>query len=98
MDSVSMQITEGKGYMGYTFSYCYVTKNQDLEWVKDVVEARRSGDKWAFNFNKVENQTIEQLNTYATMLQKVNQVVETNATNLSGIKVTRAQVGVKVDA
>lgn len=98
MDNVSMQITEGKGYTGYLFSYCYVSKSDELNWVKDVVEARKAGDKWTFNFNSVENQDVNQLNTYATMLQKVNQVVETNASNLGGIKVVLPKAGVKVDA
>lgn len=89
MANIKMLHTEEKNALVYAFSYGYVDREQELQWVEHVVTAKRTGDKWTFNFAKVDNQNADQFQSYIALLAKVNQVVETNATNLFGITVEK---------
>src|SRR5690242_19823915 len=92
MEHIKMSVTEEKNAIVYRFSYGYVGRNEELTFVQDVVTARRSGDKWTFDYAAVQNQNANQFETFRKTLDKVNQVVETNATNLFGITVEKAKV------
>lgn len=89
MEHIKMSVTEENNAIVYKFSYGYVGRNQELTWVPNVVTARRSGDKWSYDYAAVEGQDANQFETYRKMLEKVNQVAETNAMNLMGITVEK---------
>ncbi len=89
MANIKMLQSEGKNSVIYSFSYGYLDADQSLNWVEGAVKASRSGDKWSFDFAKVSNQNYEQFESYRTLLEKVNQVVETAGTNLFGITVEK---------
>lgn len=96
MDNVKMAITEEKNATVYTFGYAYTDRGEELKWVDNAIVARRTGDKWAYDFNSVKNQTQSQFNTYQTMVAKVLQITEGNATNLFGVQVERPKAAVAV--
>ena len=87
MDHVKMKISEGKGGTSYSFSYAYTNREQEIKWVENVIVAKRVGDKWTFAYNAAKDQTQEQFDTYKKTLEKVTQIVDTNAMNLNGVKV-----------
>lgn len=91
MEHIKMSVVEEKNAIVYRFSYGYVGRNEELTFVPDVVTARRSGDKWTFDYAATKDQTANQFETFRKTLDKVNQVVETNATNLFGITVDKTK-------
>jgi len=91
MANIKMLITEGKGGVSYSFSYGYVDKNQELLYVENAVKATRTGDKWTFDFYMVAGQNQDQYQSYVKMLEKVTQVVDTNAMNLFGVTVEKGK-------
>ncbi len=95
MEHIKMAVSEEKNAIVYKFSLGYEGRGQELKWVNNVITAKRSGDKWAFDFSENSGLDAQQFEAYRKMLEKVNQVVETNGMNLMGItidKVKPAQV------
>ncbi|MBF0556890.1 MAG: hypothetical protein HQK96_20435 [Nitrospirae bacterium] len=96
MEHIKMAVLEEKGSITYNFSYGYENRARELEWVPNVVTARRGNDsKWSFEYHAVKSQDLNQLETYRKMLEKVVQVVETNGANLHGITIEKGKVPVK---
>ncbi len=89
MDHIKMSVSEEKNAIVYNFSYGYENRGNELIWIPNAVTARRSGEKWSFDFNEVKGQDERQLETYVKMLEKVKQVQEHNAMNLMGIEIEK---------
>ena len=92
MDHVKMSIEESKQGTVYAFGFAYTTKDQEIKWHDNVVVADRKKDNsWEFKINTVKNMSQSELETYRTLMNKVAQVVDTNAMNLSGIRTEKAK-------
>jgi len=91
MDHIKMAVSEEKNAIVYKFSLGYEGRGQELKWVNNVVTAKRSGDKWAFDFSETNALDEQQFEVYRKLLDKVNQVKETNAMNLMGITIDKTK-------
>ena len=91
MDHIKMAMSEEKNAIVYKFSLGYEGRGQELKWVDNVVTAKRSGDKWSFDFADSKGLDAQQFEAYRKVLDKVNQVMETNATNLMGITIEKVK-------
>ncbi len=95
-DNIKMTKTEEKGYIVYTFGFAFTTKNDEYKWNEKAIVARRGGatgdEAWDFEFKKFKDMDINNFRTYQTLMQRVNQVVETDGMNLMGIKVEHPKV------
>ncbi len=90
MDHVKLKIEEIKGNAVYTFGFAYQNKAQEIKWVENAIVASKDKDgAWTYNVNKSEGLNQDQFSTYGNLLAKITQVVDTNAMNLSGIKVVK---------
>lgn len=89
MEHIKLAMSEEKNAIVYKFSLGYEGRGQELKWVNNVVTAKRSGDKWSFDFADSKGLDAQQFEAYRKVLDKVNQVMETNATNMMGITVEK---------
>ena len=88
MDNISLIQEEKAGCVIYTFGFAYTTKASELEWVeKAIVATKGKTGKWTYDINKTRDISSEEFGTFQSLITKVNQVVETEAKNLAGIKV-----------
>ena len=88
MDHVKLLIEEGKSETKNTFGFAYTTKDQELKWVDEaIVATKHKSREWTFDTTVVKGITYEEFATYKALVDKVQQVVDTNGTNLSGVKI-----------
>ena len=95
MNKVRMTQTEEKGFTNFTFDFAYIDRNQEMKWHDKAVVAKRGKDEWTFNTNAVKNLNVLELASYLFLMEKVNQVVETNAMNLMQIEVVHPKATAK---
>lgn len=98
MEHIKMAMSEEKNAVVYKFSLGYEGRGQELKWVPNVVTAKRSGDKWSFDFSDNKNLDAQQFEVYRKLLDKVNQVVETNGMNVMGITIDKTKPVVSAKA
>jgi hypothetical protein len=91
MEHIKMAISEEKNAIVYKWSLGYENRGHELEWVSNVATSRRTGDKWSFEFHNTAPLDQNQFDVYRKLLEKINQVAETNASNLMGITVDRSK-------
>ena len=92
MDHVKLKIEEGKTESVHTFGFAYTTKDQEVKWVDTaIVATKHKGGDWTFDTSKVKDITLTEFATYKTLVEKVQQVIDTNATNLSGVKIVHPE-------
>ena len=90
MDHVKLRMEEIKGDSVYTFGFAYQNKAQEINWVEKAVVATKAKDgSWSYTVNKSADLNQDQFSTFGSLLTKITQVVDTNAMNLSGIKVIK---------
>jgi len=81
---------EKGGNVIHSFGFAYTNKSQEVKWIEDAAIATKSKDgSWTFDVSKVKDLDQNQFETYKTMLAKITQVIETNGTNLAGIKAVK---------
>lgn len=90
MDHVKMKKDEIKGDAVYTFGFAYQNKAQEIKWVENaIVVTKHKDDSWTYDINKSPGLNADQFATYANLLARITQVVDTNGMNLAGIKVVK---------
>jgi len=89
MEHIKMSVSEEKNAIVYNFSFGYEGRGHDLIWVDKVATARRTGDKWSYEFHPTKGLDQNQFDVFRKMTEKMNQVAETNAGNLQGITIDK---------
>ncbi len=98
MEHIKMSVSEEKNALVYNFSFGYEGRGHELVWVNNVATAKRTGDKWSYEFNKSAAALDQnQFDVFRKMTEKMNQVAETNAGNLMGITVEKVKPAVELE-